>query len=353
MLSRLVPLGVTVVVGLAIAELGVRLLPSTTLGFDYVDGHFRLPSESEPQTWRNSLGVHDIEPPRERGNRERVLLLGDSAVEALAVPIDQGLARRLAHHLEQQAPGRYDVVSLSRGGWGQGEELAALARHANALDPDLVLLLFSPRTDPYNNARELAGREENLRQIRELRRAPRGWSRSFTSEEAVGFWLPFSALNRLLAHRLTVRALRPADPVPLQFLAFSPERESMWTGSWRETEQLLLQLRREAGRAGAGFAVASGSTPEGVMEPAAGAARLRAAHPELGGIDFDVDLPDRRVASICAGNGVPFRALQPELRSLERTSGPLHWRYDAHWNVAGNDAAGRLLAEFVIEDSRR
>jgi hypothetical protein len=93
--------------------------------------------------------------------------------------------------------------------------------------------------------------------------------------------------------------------------------------------------------------VASGSTPEGVLAPEDGAARLRGAHPALAGLDFDVDLVDRELERRCRALGIPFRALQPALRALEATDGPLHWRHDGHWNEAGNDAAARLLADFV------
>ncbi|MEE2664949.1 MAG: hypothetical protein VX681_12600 [Myxococcota bacterium] len=348
---RIAGFGIGVLAALAIAELGVRLLPSTVLGFDYRDGLFLRAQEFEQQIERNSLGVHDVEPARRRGTRRRVLLLGDSYVAASSVPIEQGVARRLAQHLEQRVPGGYDVVSLSSDGWGQREELAALSLHGGVLAPDLVLLLFTARNDPFNNARDLEGRDEDRRTRQAMMRDGRSWSRSFRSEDARGLWLPASALNRLIAHRLTVRALLPRDPVPMPFLAFSPERAAMWAGPWRETEQLLRQLRRRATTLDAGFAVVSASTPEGVMEPARGAARFRAAHPALADLEFDVDLPDRELASICQRLGIAFRALQPELRALEREEGPLHWRHDGHWNAKGNDAAGHLLADFVISET--
>lgn len=337
------------IVALAILELGVRVLPAPVLGFSYEDGLFLPPREYERQTLRNGLGVHDVEPlpARDRAGRRRVLLLGDSYVAAISVPVEQGVARRLAHHLDARSPEDWDVVALSSEGWGQREELAALDKHGRALAPDLVLLLFTARNDPFNNALELEGRDEDRRVRRAIMEQGRGWTRAFRGDEARGLWLEASALNRLVAHRLTVRALRPLDPVPLPFLAFSPQKAAMWSGAWDETGALLAALRERSFALGAGFGVASGSTPEGVLDPQDGAARLRGAHPALAGLDFDVDLVDRELERRCRALGIPFRALQPALRAREATDGPLHWRHDGHWNEAGNDAAARLLADFV------
>jgi hypothetical protein len=134
--KRLAGLSLGIALALALVEVGIRLLPSSVLGFRYQDGLFLPPHEYERQTSRNALGVHDVAPPPKPPGRRRVLLLGDSYVAAISVPVEQGVARRLAHHLEQRAPGRYDVVSLSSEGWGQREELAALVEHGARLDPD-------------------------------------------------------------------------------------------------------------------------------------------------------------------------------------------------------------------------
>jgi hypothetical protein len=212
-----------------------------------------------------------------------------------------------------------------------------------------VLLLFTARNDVYNNARQVEGREENRRLREAIVSEGRAWTRAFRRDQAVGLLVPGSALNRLVAHRLTVRALRPRDPVPLPFLAFAPAQREAWAGAWHDTEVLIAALRREAAEQGAALLVASGSTPEGVLDPQRGAERLRASHPALAALEFDVDLPDRELDRICARLAIPYRALQPALRALEARDGPLHWRHDGHWNAAGNDAAARLLADFVLD----
>ena len=40
-------------------------------------------------------------------------------------------------------------------------------------------------------------------------------------------------------------------------------------------------------------------------------------------------------------------ALEPDFREETARGATLHWSHDGHWNVAGNDLAGRLLAEWI------
>lgn len=338
---------------LGLVEVALRALPSAVVGYAYRDGVFVPPTEFIRRNERNSLGAHDIEPAAADPGRVRVLLLGDSYVESISMPIDHSLPRRVAVHLESQRPGAYDLVSLSKGGWGQREELEALERYGPSLQPDRVVLLFTARNDPLNNARDLPGHEENLRLRGQMLEEGRAWSRAFRADQAVGLWFPRSALNRLISHRMTVAQLRPMDPVPLQFLAFSPDRQPMWVATWKQTGLLLRQLRAASEALGATFEVMSASLPEGVLPVEEGADRLRSAHALFDGLRFDVDLPDRRLAQLCAELGIPFLALQPSLRVLEGPAGPLHWRYDGHWNRAGNDRAGELIATQIIKTARQ
>jgi hypothetical protein len=333
---------------LGLAEFVLRSLPSTALGYAVRDRVFVPPAEFERRQVRNSLGTYDREPAGADPERHRVLLLGDSYVESISMARGRSLPDRLVAHLDGFRPGAYDVFSLSKSGWGQREELRALQRFGPRLAPDRVVLLFTSRNDPLNNARDLPGLDENLRLRGEMLNEGRPWSRSFRYDQAAALWFPGSALNQLISHRLTVSRLRPLDPVPLQFLAFSPERQAMWDATWEETAELLRALRSVSEELGATFEVVSASSPEGVLPEDQGAERLRAAHPSFDSLSFDTDLPDRRLSQICAELEIPFFTLQPSLRVREVQVGPLHWRYDGHWNEVGNDEAAALIARRIV-----
>jgi lysophospholipase L1-like esterase len=92
----------------------------------------------------NSLGFLDWEPaiPKPKGIY-RILLVGDSMVEAAQVPLEQKLQAVLVELLRKKMPSRkVDVVALGYSGSGQSNQLAYYERFKKDLEPDLVVLLF-------------------------------------------------------------------------------------------------------------------------------------------------------------------------------------------------------------------
>ena len=91
----------------------------------------------------NSLGFMDAEPiiPKPPGTF-RVLLVGDSIVEALQVPLAQKTQTLLNAAFRKAMPDRnVDVHAVSRSGQGQGSQLG-LYNAYRQINPDLVILLF-------------------------------------------------------------------------------------------------------------------------------------------------------------------------------------------------------------------
>ena len=91
----------------------------------------------------NSLGFLDREPvvPKPPGTF-RIVLVGDSFVEAAQVAIAQKLQTLLAENLNQRFPDRkFDAVALGFSSTGQANQLPFYERNRD-LRPDLVILLF-------------------------------------------------------------------------------------------------------------------------------------------------------------------------------------------------------------------
>ena len=117
-------------------EVGVVFAPRSVVRF--TDG-----SEFWTADTTNSIGFLDNEPaiPKPSGTF-RILLVGDSIVEALQVPLAQKMQTRLAATLRKAFPGqKMDVVAISRSGLGQGSELGFYNANRQ-IKPDLVILMF-------------------------------------------------------------------------------------------------------------------------------------------------------------------------------------------------------------------
>lgn len=91
----------------------------------------------------NSLGFIDREPaiPKPAGTF-RILLIGDSFVEAVQVPTPKKLQVLLEQRLRAALPGRaIDVVAMGYSGTGQAAQLSFYEAFGKRLAPDLVILL--------------------------------------------------------------------------------------------------------------------------------------------------------------------------------------------------------------------
>jgi len=331
------------------AEGALRLLPPTALGFAFANGRFQVPAEFpfDPRTLpKNRYLFHDVEPGPKRPGETRVMLLGDSYVDSRSVPIPQTVGRRLEHHLDAAGAGRFDVVACGLPGWGQVQQLAFLRRSGAELAPDLVVTLFLSLNDVRNNSEELTRRWRaqvaSLVSVRpEVARMP--------ASRAPLFLVEGSRLNQLVSHRLALFLhTRGPDAIPHDYLVYAEDTDAAWEEAWRKTEALLLATREEARKLGAGYALVSATTPQGVLGAQEGLEVLRDAYPAMRGRDFDLDAPDRRLRAFAEAHAIPFLALEPIFREASREGRRLHWRYDQHWNPAGNDLAAREMAEFLL-----
>ena len=133
--------------------IGYRLRPSTSIRF--------TTREFSTRVSINAQGVRDDpigpRPPDER----RIVVLGDSLVMAVQVPVEQTFCRVLQDRLNRQAPAgvRYRVIDAGVQGYGPDEEALFYEQVASRFDPQLVLVV----TFVANDAVEAAGAAFRLR----------------------------------------------------------------------------------------------------------------------------------------------------------------------------------------------
>jgi hypothetical protein len=342
----------SLLISAVVAECGLRLLPETWLGYHYQDGEFLWPREFDRQEEENSLGAHDLEPGPKDPNVRRLLLLGDSYVEAYSVPIPETVGKRLEHHLNASSRVRYEVVSIGESGWGQIAEARALARYGERLQPDIVLLLFLPLNDVEDNSPSLR-RQAGIQFGRAqggFRYRP-GWVKQ-PAEVMPLLVFRGSELNRFVSYRLGFATRdQSSESIPVDYFVYAAEISGEWREAWKLTGFWIRKIRESADSLGASFLLASASTPQGVWGAAEGLEQLMQAYPGMRGMDWDLDQPDRMLAQLAAKQRIPFVALEPLLRAEQRMRKErLHWRYDGHWTAVGNDLAARHLAAFVLDN---
>ena len=129
------------------AAIGYRLRPGARTRF--------ATTEFETDIAINGSGVRDDAEvgPKGRGER-RVVVLGDSIVLAVQVPLRQTFCKRLEDRLNARADGyRYRVIDAGVQGYGPVEEVLFYERVAARLQPDIVLLVLYVGNDAEEAAR--------------------------------------------------------------------------------------------------------------------------------------------------------------------------------------------------------
>ncbi|MBL8897392.1 MAG: hypothetical protein JNM84_07180 [Planctomycetes bacterium] len=331
------------------AELVLRALPSESLGFVYARGVFTRPPEFTEDERRNALGFHAAELPPAEDRAPQVLLLGDSYVAALSVPLEETVGQRLERELDADGGRSLRVIAAGLPGWGQAEQLEALRALGPHTRSSLVLTLLLPFNDLRDNHPALEAQANA--ELEALARYRPGWLR-LRREEAPLFFFESSLLNQWLsfhAARRRERTTREAT-APLDYEVYVDPPSGAWIEAWERTERLLLETADTARQLGAAYAVALASTPHGVRGPEDGLAILRASYPALRERALDLTAPTRRLERFCREHGIPCLELEARFAAEQaRRSDPLHWPRDGHWNVAGNAFAAQQLARFVRE----
>lgn len=346
----------------------------------------------------NSDGLRDVErttlekPP----GVTRILLLGDSYVEGLRVPLEQTFGKVLEAQLNADAPvgQRVEVIPAGVSGWGADQELLWLREHGAAYQPDLVLLAFFPGNDFQNNSEALE--VENMGSVQkpffhledgqlalhyfpfDPAAVPQPTRPPTSSGDAAGLrsglsplagWLKkHSALyrfagpalatgspdlaRRLADHGLLERGLLPAD-VPADFIpvAYGVYRDPLsadWTNAVELTGALLDALRAEAETLNAPLAAVIVTAPEQVY-PDRWQQRLD-DNPAMAADAWDLEQPNRLAAGLFEHADVPFLDLLPAFRAQAEAGELLHLRRDGHWTAAGERLAGEVTAGWLVDE---
>jgi lysophospholipase L1-like esterase len=324
----------------------------------------------------NALGMRDrphaVEPAP---GTFRILVLGDSFMEAYQVPLEASLPYLLQERL---AARRVEVLNLGVGGYGTAQQLLALEEEGLRYRPDLVVLAFFAGNDVHNNSRAIeaavVGEDAATTYSRPYARA-----RSLTGELE---WMPpdwermapqierwrrrkhsrLEALRRALQPAMVANLVEkaagrlgvwladgdPSDPhlgFGWPFLREVPDARAaaLWQEAWLVTRRLLLEIDRRA--RGSGARLVLFLVPiEFQVDPRV-LAPVREAHPEL---DFDPLRINRELAAFASEAGIPLLDPTPELAREQAAGRPVYYRVeDHHWNAAGHALVAELLAGFL------
>jgi hypothetical protein len=338
-------------------------------------------SENPTYVRINSLGMRDREHSVEKPPGVfRIAVLGDSYAEAKQVPLEAAfwsVAARALADCPARGGRTIEVLNFGVAGYGTTQELLMLEHRALRFRPDLVLLAFLTGNDVRNNSIELQGRgkphfvESNGELVLD-----RSFAASFGNRarlSPLGRWfyeqLPNSRVLQLLYEVGQVRKRQGQMERRRQEMREAPEQanqgfepgldhqvyrapsEPSWRQAWRVTEKLLARAHDLTTAADAQFLLVVLSNGIQVHPDPAVRRNFAAA---LGVLDLFY--PDRRLGEFAAHSGIAHLLLAPRLAAHAQARGQcLHGFIGAipcggHWNAAGHEAAGKIIAEKICRD---
>lgn len=315
--------------------------PNDDFGWFHIPGRsgwHRTPEQEVPVTI-NQLGLRDADYPyeKERGTF-RVLMLGDSFVEGLQVPLEHTVAKQLESKLTASAVGiEYEVINGGVSRFGTDNEILFYDFEGRKYDPDLVILFFF-YNDLYDNLEEpyFLLRDDAVQPV-----DPKPSNALGPAEELRGWlWDRFhlyrllTVVFNLLAHLVELLGPTVGSEGGTPFLLEDPADQQ---AAIELTGALLQSFQRDLAAEGRDLLVV-GIAEMGAVERS----------------DTDPASPTEAInntlGEALTERGLEYLNLIPGFRQHYTSDGNrLFWPGDAHWNSAGHALAADLVLERLQE----
>lgn len=369
-----------VVTTLILLEVGARLLPTPYAGSSNV-----ADTSSDQTGWRgkpyytttvatgdlvhdlalNSAGMHDTEHQLSKPDDTfRILILGDSFVQAVQVPEAKTAHQVLEDRLNEMGDSRhYEVISAGVGGWGTGQQLLYYRNEGRYYRPDLVLLMFFLGNDVKDNLPGRGVTVDGLNHYTPYFVLNEGkldidlWYYAPGLTPAMGQTPPgWKAWNNLLGQfyqssRLyaQLEPLVATEPVKASMLDFYLGHNEVFDYALALTLDLVEELHTEVEQDGAQFGVVLISPVDLIEFNRLSPAARAEIYQKLPGMRRaeEIKPPNQQFAEQFSQAGIAVLDLYPPFADRIDRGETLYFEGDKHWNVAGNRLAGETIYHWL------
>jgi GDSL-like Lipase/Acylhydrolase family len=346
----------SLVVAVGVTEGAVRLVAPQPTGLSFQDRyglamHYPgitryLPQYGHSVTF-NSVGMRDREHSLEKPvGVFRVLLLGDSFMEALQVPFEASFPSLLERALTERSGRRVEVLNAGMSGWGTDDELRYLTRYGLKYRPDLVLVAMTLHNDISDNLRREWHAIRNGALV-ERQVAPMSFVQYNVLHLKAFLATRFQLyqLWRRVRHGGEIRQIgKQLNTHAVQL--FREPTPAKITEGFELTDHLLSAIRDTSRTAGAGVAVVL-LPLKYQLSDSIFAAFVQAA--EVPPSEMQIGKPQAAIAHAADSLGIPVIDLLPSFRQWTADStGPLYLEWDGHWNEAGHRLAAGAATEGLL-----
>jgi len=297
----------------------------------------------------NSLGMRDREHSiKKKDGTFRILLLGDSFMEALQVPFDESFPKLLEDRLRESGSQNVEVINVAVSGWGTEDELAYLVRYGKRLEPDLVLVAMTLHNDVSDNLREQFYTLNDSRLLpKPIQQTPTVEYWSIRLKGFVASHFHIFQLWRKYWYRAAIQTTGLQLNNHVKNLLFGGDASGMARG-WQLTFQEMAAIQGEGKAIGAKTAVmliplALQLSSEQFVSEATNRAGSRQ---EVIGRGWE---PQTRMIKFGKTQGIEIVDLLPAFAEWKtKHNASLYLEQDGHWNAAGHKLAASHVASELL-----
>ena len=343
-----------ILVAAGMSEAGIRLFYPQPLGVWHHDRNglalhwpglaTYLPQFGQSVSF-NSEGMRDREHAVPKpADVFRILVLGDSFMEALQLPFEASFPSLLERAFEGRPGKRVEVVNASVSGWGTDDELQYLTTYGMRWKPDLIVVAVTLHNDISDNLRQRFHTVHGMALVQRPR--TRATFLDYTLLQLKGFLASHSHTYQLVrraqrASEMRGEARHLGSHVAQLFRVDTSEEIAKGVS----LTSLLLERMKTTAAAGGGR-VAVVLLPLGSQISDAKFTELARAEREAPPT-WQLDKPQRLVTHAADQGGIPVIDLLAAFREWTAAGGgALYLERDGHWNAQGH----RLAADIVSRD---
>ena len=315
----------------------------------------------------NSAGFHDVEHELKKPHGVyRIVVLGDSFIEALQLPIQEGFSQQLERMLQEEKGTRVEVINLGTSGNGPSQYFRMLEVKGLNYKPDLVVMAVLPDNDFRDSYQALSGAvfkpyysihaDGKLQYIPPQSSGVGATLRPILRQSAFLHLLRQGiATMRMESWFASAGLLAPAGDkdqslghamIPEEWYVYVSSPPEPWPDAYRVTLRMIKESKELAEEHGAQFLVmliASTQTVEQRWELA-----LR-SYSEAKMVTWDFGKPYREIVAL--GNQWGFASislLEPFQRDFRATGQSHSWPHDGHWNQRGHKLAAEVVSTYLL-----